>query len=90
MSVGTSIIAIRPLSLAFPLDSEFFCTKGKKSCRSSPDALQVVLQKLGTHYSIFVEQCIVPLFDFFPKGLQALVGSSCPLFPLASHTNRGE
>ena len=74
MSVGTSIVAVRSLTLAFSLGFEFFCTKGKKGRRISPDALQVVLQKLGTHRSIFVEQGVVPLFDFFPKGLQALVG----------------
>ena len=74
MPVGTPIITIRSLALAFSLGFEFFPTKGKKCRWSSPDALQVVLQKLGTHCSIFVEQGIVPLFDFFPKGLQALVG----------------
>ena len=74
MPVGTSVVAIRSLALAFSLGFEFVCTKGKKCCRSFPDALQIVLQKFSTHRSIFVEQGIVPLFDFFSKGLQALIG----------------
>ena len=71
--VGTSIVATRSHTLAFSLDFEFFGTKSKECCRISPDALQVVLQMLGTHRSIFVEQYTVPLFDFLPKGFQALV-----------------
>lgn len=72
--IGVPVVSIRPRTTAFTLGFELFRTKSQQSRWNFPDTLQVVLQQLGTHYSIFVKQGIVALFDFLPKGLQALVG----------------
>ena len=73
-SIGVQIVPIRPRTTAFSLGFEFFRTKSQQGRWSFPDTLQVVLQQLGTHCSIFVEQGVIALFYILPKGLQALVG----------------
>ena len=72
--IGMPIVSIRTRTTAFSLGFEFFRTKSQQGRWSFPDTLQVVLQQLGTHCSIFVEQGVVTLFDILPKCLQALVG----------------
>lgn len=80
--IGVPIVPIRPRTTAFSLGFEFFCTKSQQGRWSFPDTLQVVLQQLGTYCSILLKQGIVALFDFLPKGLQALVGLLLLCLPL--------
>lgn len=80
-SIGLPIVPIRPRTTALSLGFEFFHTKGQQGRWSFSDTLQVVLQQLGTHCSIFVKQGVVALFDILPKGLQALVGLLLLCFP---------